>query len=652
MNRLTAWRTATTLMSLAACRDEGPVAPPDAAGVRPGFLISDAVHQAGVPQFYWLPPTVPNPGPSVTGIFDDGLLGGPGAYPQLEVRICPAGIAAICPSSGAGSFRSFNAYGTVPAITKHQANENYQLLWNKNGLAAGNSYRAWALVRTAETATPIALGFADVMVVSNSKALKQVNTDTYVGLIAGNPLYLKFTVRTGIPGAIAVALGTSVLTPGASTTATATVTDLHGVALAGATIAWGVTPGSPAPGTIAPDDTPSTTDATGSATATLTAGGSAGSGSVTATVGTSPGQLSGSAEFTVVTAGGLVVGGNHTCAIANTGVAYCWGQNIWGELGIGAVGSSPTPVAVALPDGVSGFTRLAAGAGHTCALTPASSVYCWGNDEFQQLGYDGSSTDSPVPVPTSVGIAPPFSQFVATGAHTCLLGGTGSIYCWGDLGAPQTGYASVTAGGLHNCGLTLGGIARCWGSNVYGQLGDGTDDNAFVTPVDVSLPGGVAGFTSLAAGGIHTCALTAAGAAWCWGSNNSGQLGTTVSPNSEVPVPVELPAGVALASLTSGHSHTCGLTAAGAAYCWGQNGDGQLGNNSTLDSPAAVAVLLPTGVTGFTRIVAGGQHTCAISSAGAAYCWGNNDDGQVGDNSTSDRLTPQLVSGGLQFPAP
>jgi hypothetical protein len=116
---------------------------------------------------------VPNPGPQVTGTFDGGLLGASGVYPQLEVRMCPRGITTLCPASGAGSFKSFNAF-TADPITLQQAG-NYQLLWNKNPLVSGNTYRAWVLVHTGANADPISLGFGDVRVVGNSQAAKQVD---------------------------------------------------------------------------------------------------------------------------------------------------------------------------------------------------------------------------------------------------------------------------------------------------------------------------------------------------------------------------------------------------------------------------------------------------------------------------------------------
>jgi alpha-tubulin suppressor-like RCC1 family protein len=649
MTRIRTALLAALLPLAAACRDGTPTGPDAAGADLPGYSINDAGHMAGVPQFFWLPPTVPNPGPSVTGTFDDGLLGAAGVYPQLEVRVCPGGVTTLCPASGAGSLGSFNGFDTAPAITMDAAKGNYQLLWNPNGLAAGSTYRSWVLAKISANANPLPLGYADVKVVATSKQLKQVNPNDYVGLVAGNPLYLKFTVRTGIAGAVSVALGTSVLVPGGTTTATATVTDLHGDPLAGAPVSWAVTPANSPPGTITPAS--STTDVDGEASATLTAGGSAGTGAVTATVGTTPGQLTGSANFSVVTAGGLVAGGNHTCGITSTGETYCWGSNYWGELGNGSNSPTSTPSAVTLPNGVNDFARLALGFSHSCALTATSAVYCWGADDFYQLGYDDNYADSPVPVAVNVGISGPFTGFDAYGGHSCVLNTAGAIYCWGDLGPQETGFASVAAGGLHHCGITSGGVAKCWGQNVYGQLGDGSDDNSWVDPVAVAVSAGVT-FTSISSGGFHSCALTSTGAAYCWGHNLLGQLGNNSTTSSDVPVQVSLPAGVSLVSLTLGSMHSCGLTATGAAWCWGENYAGQLGDGSTTASSTPVAVSLPGGVTGFASLSAGSMHTCGIASTGAGYCWGKNDFGQLGDGTTTSSSTPQQVGGGLTFQTP
>ena len=675
MHRIRLTNLSTLLLAVAACRSDGPTELEiGLPGGTPVSAISDAVHQAGVPQFFWLPPTVPQPGPTVTGTFDGDLLGGSGIYPQLEVRICPAGVTGMCPASGAGSFYSFNGYSSTP-ITLQQAG-NYQLLWNKNPLNAGNTHRAWVLVTPAAGASQLSLGFADVKVVATSQALKQVDANEFVGLVAGNPLYLKFTVRTGVPGAISVTLGSTSLVPGGSTTATATVTDLHGAPIPNGVVTWAVTPSGLSPGSVMPAT--SVTNGAGSATTTLTAAASAGAGAVTATVGSAPATLTGSANFTVgsvfqVLEESLVLGAAHTCGLTLTGSAYCWGYGEVGQLGDNTPANHHTPSAVLLPGGVAGFASLTAGSSHTCALTSTGAPWCWGYNVVGQLG-DNTDTDRYTPV--EVTLPSGVNAFISlTGGflHTCGLTDTGAVYCWGwnefgqlgnnavlfsltpvavSLPNGVSGFVRVEAGDDHTCALTGDGAAYCWGKNGSGQLGNNAQADSF-SPVAVSLPLGVTGFASLTAGENHTCGLTSAGAAWCWGSGGFGQLGNNQVLSSLTPVAVVVPAGVSgFSSLTAGGRHTCGLTGTGAAYCWGWNPHGQLGDNSTVSTLTPVAVSLPGGVTGFAKLAGGALHTCGLSTAGAAYCWGQNNFGQVGDNSQIDRLTPQPVSGGLTFRTP
>lgn len=654
---------ALLLLAIAACQDDLPTGPELGSGGGPAFAISDAVHMAGVPQFYWLPPTVPNPGPKVTGTFDGGLLGAPGVYPQLEVRVCPAGVTALCPESGIGSFKSFNGYGSEP-ITLQQAG-NYQLLWNKNPLASGNTYRAWVVVHVAAEANAVPLGFADVQVVANSQALKQVDASEFVGLVVGNPLYLKFTVRTGIAGTISVALGSSTLSPSGSTTATATVTDLYGAPLADAVVDWAVTPDASL-GSVAPAS--STTDASGTATTTLTAGASAGNGSVTATVGSTPGQLSGSANFAVVGGGltvagdGLSAGSAYTCGLTSTGVPYCWGYNDNGQLGNNSTAPSSSPVAVVLPAGVTSFAHIAAGLGEivfggaqaTCALTNAGAAYCWGSNSHGQLG-DGTTDESHTPVMVSVPAGVSFTYLSVGGEHACGLTSTGAVYCWGNNASGQLGngsttdshtpvavtlpagvsFAKLSAGGSHTCALTATGAAYCWGEDGQGQLGNGAAGSS-ATPVAVTLPGGVSGFAQLTAGGFHTCALTAAGDGYCWGDDSIYQLGNGPAGSSDTPTPIDLAAGVSgFTELAAGAYHTCGVADTGTTYCWGVISDGYAQN----------AIVQPAGVSSFARLTSGMDHTCALSSTGAGYCWGFGYGGQLGNGSTNDSMAPVQVSG-------
>jgi alpha-tubulin suppressor-like RCC1 family protein len=212
------------------------------------------------------------------------------------------------------------------------------------------------------------------------------------------------------------------------------------------------------------------------------------------------------------------------------------------------------------------------------------------------------------------------------------------------------GFNDLATGGWTTGGLTSGGAAYMWGLNDYGQLGNGTTTN---TPSPVAVSGGLS-FRALTTGTSrsHTCGLTSAGSAYCWGANSSGQLGNGSTTDGSTPVAVA--GGLAFTALAAGgrsgtsQGHTCGLTSSGAAYCWGDNSSGQLGDGSTTNRSAPIPV---SGGLSFSALAAGMFHTCGLTSAGAAYCWGDNSSGQLGDGSTTSRSTPIPVSGGLSFSA-
>jgi alpha-tubulin suppressor-like RCC1 family protein len=212
-------------------------------------------------------------------------------------------------------------------------------------------------------------------------------------------------------------------------------------------------------------------------------------------------------------------------------------------------------------------------------------------------------------------------------------------------------FAGVSAGGGHTCGLTTGGAAYCWGDNFFYQLGDGSIALGSTTPVPVA--GGLT-FASVRAGVSHSCGLTTGGAAYCWGRNTAGELGNgSTNFGSSAPVPVSgglsftaVSAGLDFAPANQGGAHSCGLTTSGAAYCWGGNSRGQLGNGSTAGS--SVPVLVSGGLS-FSAVSAGDGFTCGMTTSGAAYCWGGNSFGELGIGSTADSPTPALVVGGHTF---
>ena len=312
------------------------------------------------------------------------------------------------------------------------------------------------------------------------------------------------------------------------------------------------------------------------------------------------------------------------------------------------------------------FVQISTGDYHTCGLTSRGAAYCWGYNGYGELG-DGTTSDASSPQAVIGGLK--FASISAGYYYTCGLTTRGAAYCWGYNEYGQLGdgtttdsnnngpqavigrlkFASISAGYYHACGLTSRGAAYCWGYNGEGQLGDGT-----TTDSEEAGPQAVIGglkFASISAGYYHACGLTTRGAAYCWGYNGYGQLGDGTTDDSDEAGPQAVIGRLKFASLSAeSYYHTCGLTSRGAAYCWGYNGDGQLGDGTTTNSnnngPQAVI-----GGLKFTSIQTGGYHTCGLTSRGAAYCWGYNPNGQLGDGTTtgSNNNGPQAVIGGLRF---
>src|SRR5256886_8150737 len=362
-------------------------------------------------------------------------------------------------------------------------------------------------------------------------------------------------------------------------------------------------------------------------------------------------------SFTTVAAGGAGRG-SHTCAVTTDGTIYCWGFNGNGQLGDGTRTNRAVPALVQAPTGVT-FQAVSAGGQHTCAVASTGDAYCWGRNEFGRLG-DGTVLDRATPVRVAAHAGVTFA-YVGTGAgYSCGLAATGgSAHCWGSHSARELGdnsgadqlspvlvqapagatFTTLTTGFFHSCGLATNGVVHCWGANASGQLGDNTTVDK-PTPVPVGAPAGVT-FATLDAGYVHTCAVTPAGAAYCWGDNGSGELGDNTTVGKLVPTAVQ--GAIQFALVSGGGDHSCGVTTPGKGYCWGGNEAGQIGDNTTLDRlvPAANAGNLTLSIP-----APGNGHSCAVATGTSAtvYCWGSNAHGQLGDGTTSQRLVPTRVA--------
>lgn len=370
----------------------------------------------------------------------------------------------------------------------------------------------------------------------------------------------------------------------------------------------------------------------------------------------------------------VAAGRDHSCGVSGigsgagpvllvpAGPVFCWGRNDWGQLGDGAGGPGVYATKAVRVQTDVRFSRLAVGSGYTCGIGEDLRAFCWG-----QTTSGGSPTAIPAPVSGSLR----FHLIDAGESHVCALAEGGALYCWGGNDQGQLGIdtfdnrtdpvrvpnllvATFAVGGNHTCAITTNGTTYCWGANQHGQLGlDPTTAMQVATPTVVpSVPA----FSLLTAGTRHTCALTTqirtgGKPAYCWGSNEYGQLGRH-SNNVITPTPTEVSDQFAFRALSAGADHTCGVvhnvefTESQApnnlGYCWGRNHRGQIGNgteNAQRLSPDSV--LIPGEL---QSVSAGHEHTCALSG-NAAFCWGGNDFGQLGDGTTTASSVPRRVSG-------
>ncbi len=375
----------------------------------------------------------------------------------------------------------------------------------------------------------------------------------------------------------------------------------------------------------------------------------------------------------------LALGGDSTCALRDQRIV-CWGRADRGQVGVdpavahddcGGVACEVAPRNDVLPPA----SALALGRRHGCLVTPEGDVACWGDDAYGQLGR-GTSDPDPHPTPAEVGVTG--ATRVAGGAwHSCAVAGT-ELVCWGlgdrgQLGiepseldqcpipagrdgetlgvgtvacarSPRTvplpeDVESVALGAFSTCAISRGGVAHCFGANTHGEAGVALTSETVSAPTRVSVPGVV----TLALGGRHGCAVVAGGGVRCWGSHASGQLGvgsTALADCSGEPCARE-PTVVSdlgdAAHVATGDAFTCVAEDSGATWCWGDDQTEQLGNSSTpvatctragAATPCSPRPTPAHELANAEALGAGDAHACAARSTGAVVCWGDNRLGQ------------------------
>ncbi|MCY4645047.1 MAG: Ig-like domain-containing protein [Bacteriovoracales bacterium] len=330
----------------------------------------------------------------------------------------------------------------------------------------------------------------------------------------------------------------------------------------------------------------------------------------------------------------VVGGGSHSCALLDSGQARCWGKGDSGQLGNDAFANKDHPVTVIngnnSSSALTGIVQLTAGNVHTCALLASGQARCWGKGDSGQLGNDATTNkDHPVTVVR------------ANGSSSAL-----------------TGIVQLAAGNVHTCALLASGQARCWGKGEHGRLGNDAIANKD-HPVTVingdNSSDALTGIVQLVAGADHTCALLDSGQAHCWGKGENGRLGNDASVNKDHPVTVvdgdsSSDALTGIVQLAAGYLHTCALLTSGEVRCWGVGGNGRLGNDDTDNKDHPVTVIDGDGssnaLTGVTQLAGGGSHTCVLLNSGEARCWGQGNNGELGNDVSGNTEYPVAVIDG------
>lgn len=341
-------------------------------------------------------------------------------------------------------------------------------------------------------------------------------------------------------------------------------------------------------------------------------------------------------------------GQQHSCGLAASGEAYCWGNGIQGQIGDGVSSARFTPVRIG---GANRYVSIDAGDVHNCALRTTGAIDCWGSSANGALGLGATVY---MALPTTVGTATDWASVNSGYMHTCATKTNGELWCWGSNSTGQLGDPSVVQqtapqrfgtesdwiavnGSSASCAIHAGGVLECWGSNARGELGLGVLANK----TQPARAGTLRTWRAVSSGGYHTCAIKQDGTLHCFGSDFNAQLGDGDALIGKQ-TPIQVGTWNDWQQVSAGLRHTCALRAGGALYCWGGYNGGPIGVGSApgiYGTPQAIAGT-------WANVSVGAAHTCGVRTDGSLWCWGMNYYGELGDNSITFRTSPVLVANG------
>ncbi|HXE95337.1 MAG TPA: chitobiase/beta-hexosaminidase C-terminal domain-containing protein, partial [Dongiaceae bacterium] len=370
----------------------------------------------------------------------------------------------------------------------------------------------------------------------------------------------------------------------------------------------------------------------------------------------------------------ISAGGSHTAVLRSDGTIWTTGSNAAGQLGDGSGSSLRTsPVQVGLPGNAVNWKATATGANHTLGLKADGSLWAWGSNQYGQLG-DGKNADKRSPV--RIGSANSWTAIAAGGSSSFALKADGTLWAWGRNNLGQLGNADqaaipvdrnapvqvvnsgsspfvvIVAGDEHAIALQADGSLWAWGANRYGnvplQVMDQNnqitqrpaDSSPHSTPVRIDFDND---WSVIAAGGSHSLAIKSNGTLWTWGRCNAGQLGIGVTDNSAHAVPVQVGTDRDWTSLSAGGLHSLAAKRNGTLWAWGDNSNGQLGDDTVTGHNSPIRITGPLDIPDIVVVAAGGHHTFAARANGEIYSWGSNTSGQLGDGTTTGNLAPLQV---------